>query len=155
MAAPSASISFVFGCVKTAIYFLYKSLQWRKLSLRREYHKQLFGPMFYSWCSCPLIMELSDEYLMGRIAKCNWDNNFQSNFLKILHSFKDILISIRLLTYFMCEWYWYIIICIAMEPSDYNYIEFCTIFLSLIKTPSCTAGSIIYSAIAHSDCTNV
>ena len=24
------------------------------LDLSREYSKKLFGPMFYSWCNCPL-----------------------------------------------------------------------------------------------------
>ena len=26
-----------------------------QLHLSREYSKKLFGPMFYSWCNCPLI----------------------------------------------------------------------------------------------------
>ena len=28
------------------------------LGLSREYHKKLFGPLFYSWWSCPLTGEL-------------------------------------------------------------------------------------------------
>ena len=26
------------------------------VGLNREYYRKLFGPMFYSWCICPLIL---------------------------------------------------------------------------------------------------
>ena len=31
------------------------------LDLSRKYSKKLFGPMFYSWCNCDLMVELKNE----------------------------------------------------------------------------------------------
>ena len=35
------------------------------LGLSREYHMKLFGPLFYPWWNCPLIIELLLDYGNG------------------------------------------------------------------------------------------
>ena len=32
------------------------------LGLSREYHKQLFGPLFYTWWNCPLTFPRLSEF---------------------------------------------------------------------------------------------
>ena len=64
MASPSTSISWLLGCVQTAIYFnilLVKVGSGGNLGLRKEYFKELFGPIFYSCCNCPLSICLRFE----------------------------------------------------------------------------------------------
>ena len=54
MAAPSSSISCVLGYVQTANTACMKVGRDGNLGLSREYYKKLFGPVFNSWCNCPL-----------------------------------------------------------------------------------------------------
>ena len=72
MAAPSASSLYLSGGVQTALYFLYEGWHW---CFSREYHKKLFGPLFFPWWNCPLIKKVlsfivkTDEILRIYIKK--------------------------------------------------------------------------------------
>ena len=56
MAASISSISCVRMCLNSNILLVWEDGSGGNFDSSRKYSKKLFGPMFYSWCNCPLNM---------------------------------------------------------------------------------------------------
>ena len=75
----------------------------RNLDLSREYHKKLFGPLFYSWWNCPLSMKGLKKTCAFLVFKyCKFGKDCVSLFLRLASDTKLKFVMISAATLSDC-----------------------------------------------------